>query len=224
MKKTLIIALVMTMLFGCGKRYRIEYSDCEDMFGSPVQSAPAGSKVKLKLYPVMDASETVYVDGERISSEGQKGKFIIYKFTMPDHDVNVEVRISSSQMVSDDLLYEYYYQVAGTEMKQPYYRITVTKTNDKLVIKETVDGGTKEEKVNTYQASRQLIEEINAVIEKYDMDNWQNLEIYDCLDGVAQSFTYLKNGEYIRVDINKLPEDGQKGLGEIRVTLRRHME
>ena len=224
MKKALIIALVMTMLFGCGKRYRIEYSDCEDMFGSPVQSAPAGSKVKLKLYPVMDASETVYVDGERISSEGQKGKFIIYKFTMPDHDVNVEVRISSSQMVSDDLLYEYYYQVAGTEMKQPYYRITVTKTNDKLVIQETVDGGTKDEKTYTYHSSPQLIEEINAVIEKYDMDNWQNLEIYDCLDGVAQSFTYLKNGEYIRVDINKLPEDGQKGLGEIRVTLRRHME
>ena len=224
MKKALIIALVMTMLFGCGKRYRIEYSDCEDMFGSPVQSAPAGSKVKLKLYPVMDASVTVYVDGERILSSGQKGKFIIYKFTMPDHDVNVEVRISSSQMVSDDLLYEYYYQVAGTEMKQPYYRITVTKTNDKLVIQETVDGGTKDEKTYTYHSSPQLIEEINAVIEKYDMDNWQNLEIYDCLDGVAQSFTYLKNGEYIRVDINKLPEDGQKGLGEIRATLRRHME
>ena len=224
MKKTLIIALVMTMLFGCGKRHRIEYSDCEDMFGSPVQSAPAGSKVKLKLYPVMDASETVYVDGEQIRSEGQKGKFLIYRFTMPDHDVKVEVKISDSQMFADRKLYEYYYQVVGTVMKMPYNRIIVTETNGELVIKETVDGGTKDEKTYTYHSSPQLIEEINAVIEKYDMDNWQNLEIYDCLDGVAQSFTYLKNGEYIRVDINKLPEDGQKGLGEIRVTLRRHME
>ncbi len=223
MKKALITALVMTMLFGCGKSYKINYADCEDMFDKPAQSGRAGSRVTLRMHPVMDASETVYVDGEQIISSGQKGKFIIYRCTMPDHDVNVEVRISSSQMFSDDLLYGYYYQVAGTVMQQPYYRITVTRTNDKLVIKETVDGGTKEEKVNTYHSSEQLIEDINAVIEKYDMDNWQNLEIYDCLDGVDQSFTYLKNGAYIRVDINKLPEDGQKGLGEIRATLRRHM-
>ena len=80
MKKTLIIALVMTMLFGCGKSYRINYADCEDMFDKPAQSGRTGSRVTLKLHPVMDASVTVYVDGERILSSGQKGKFIIYKF------------------------------------------------------------------------------------------------------------------------------------------------
>ena len=227
MKKGLIIALVMTMLtglFGCGKKYRIDYLNCKTMFDRPKESCRAGSKVTLKMYPVMDETNEVYLDGEALMCQGQKGEFLIYEFTMPKHNVTIEVKGHNISVVDEMILYDYYYQVAGTEMKQPYYEIVVWDKHGELELQEYVDGGTKEEKVNVCHPSRELISDINAVIEEYDMDNWDKLENYECLDGVAESFRYYKNGSYVRVDINKLPENGERGLNAIRNTLRKHMD
>lgn len=109
------LLLVCVMLIGCKNQsaepteapeptetptYRVDLSGQEDIFVDVKDRYAAGERVVLKTYVVMDASPIVTVDGERLSPDlsNEDYRYIVYSFTMPDHDVKVDYSLGGSDM------------------------------------------------------------------------------------------------------------------------------
>ena len=96
--------IIMLAITGCGhNKYRVDYGGDKDSFKGAKDSYSAGSKVTL--YYDMIATDTdysFYIDGERINPDYSESKGYIIRFTMPAHDIKVEVKSVNSMIYIPD--------------------------------------------------------------------------------------------------------------------------
>ena len=98
----IIMGGVMFGLFGCGKeKYSVNFDNeyTKECFDGLKDSYSEGSKVKLcygKEYIGTDSDYSFYLDDERLSVDYSEKKGYIITFKMPDHDVTLKVKHSSS--------------------------------------------------------------------------------------------------------------------------------
>lgn len=79
--------------------YYVDLGEDKDVFLDVKERYAPGETVELKTYTVMDATPVVTADGERLSPRSEEnGLYLIYAFTMPDHDVSVTYEITGSDM------------------------------------------------------------------------------------------------------------------------------
>lgn len=131
MKRILIAALLLTMLLpvGCGgQKYAVDYIGKKDVFLDAKERYSAGEQVQLKTYAVMDASPKVTVDGERLSPEVVDYTYLVYTFTMPEHDVKVDYVLGGSDMTAQTyrITYEGDTELLTDPIERAYAGETVT--------------------------------------------------------------------------------------------------
>lgn len=90
----LVGCLILAGLTGCagGEKYGVDYCGSKDMYRNARDSYRAGAEVTL--YYEMIATDTdyfFYLDDERIRVEYDEKKGFVVRFTMPEHDVKLEV-------------------------------------------------------------------------------------------------------------------------------------
>ncbi|MBR2700839.1 MAG: hypothetical protein IKE77_01990 [Erysipelotrichaceae bacterium] len=211
-------------LFGNKETHKINYDGNKALFENAQDEYPEYSKVLLTLLAKPGTIYEVRKDKYEIQPLKRSTDRLIYEFVMPKRDVKIQVT-ETSKKKKELLLFEYYTRITGTPIPRPYYQIQVCQMADGLLkIKETVEGGSNDQVINTYVISGEMKQEIRNLITKYDLEGWNSLENAECIDGEAESFRYLEDNTYITVSVNHMPEDGQRILGTIANTLRKHMK
>lgn len=87
-------------LTGCsGAKYAVDYNGHKDAFRGAKDSYRAGAHVKL-CYDLIatDTDYSFYLDGEALNPKYDEKKGFVLTFTMPAHDVTVEVRSVNSMV------------------------------------------------------------------------------------------------------------------------------
>ena len=94
-----VLTLGMLPAFGCAKTYRIVYDNCKPGFVDAPEAARQGETVTLKKGIVFDEIQDVILDGTELQPQGEADGFLIYTFTMPDHDVTVSIESRNISVV-----------------------------------------------------------------------------------------------------------------------------
>ena len=112
MKKLISILLLLSvvMLTGCsglsGDKYRIDYCGQKNCYTGAKDYYRAGQQVTVYFdyrFIGTDTDYSFYLDGERINFTYEDRKGFAIKFTMPDHDVTLEmVSVNSMYMLEYD--------------------------------------------------------------------------------------------------------------------------
>ena len=211
-------------LFGSKDTHKISYDGNKALFENAKDEYAEGSNVKLTLLAKPDTIYEVIKDKYEIQAVNRKADRLTYEFTMPRHDVKIQVK-KTYKKKSELLLYEYYNRVTGTPIPRPYYKIQVyTYADGMLKIVETIDGGSNDQVIKTYVISGEMKKEIEKLIKEYELEGWNSLDSYEVIDGRAEYFRYLEDNTYITASVNMMPEDGLKILGTISNTLRKYMK
>ena len=108
LKKTIILftigVTVMLLFFGCGaKKYKVDYCGGKDWFKGAKDEYRKGEKVEL--YYDLIATDTDYsflLDNEKLNVGYSEDKGFIITFTMPEHDVKLEVTHRNTMIADDD--------------------------------------------------------------------------------------------------------------------------
>ena len=99
----LIAGIMVISMFGCAKKYNVDYDGEKDLWDGAEDSYRAGSTVKIYYtLIVMDADLSFQIDGEDVSAHWKEGKGYELKFVMPDHDVKITTTVENSMTYVPD--------------------------------------------------------------------------------------------------------------------------
>ena len=97
LKRSCVILLILTLMLPCltacsSHTYKINVVSGKDLVTSCPKKAKAGETVTIETVFVTDADLYLSVDGQKLKhlKDGS------YEFTMPDHDVSIDVWIDTS--------------------------------------------------------------------------------------------------------------------------------
>ena len=226
-KRILVSVLLLGLLpmCGCAKTYRVNYVTGKSAFHGAADEYRAGEQVTLKVGIVTDEIETVFLDGEILRpSDESNDDFRCYTFTMPDHDVEIELLSENISTEEPTLLVDYYEKVVGI-YEEPgeesgYYELVLyNNADDMLLLEEYQSGGTAREIVTHYFVPRQAFTDAQAVIKQYDMQSWNDRDDTYPIDGMSYVCKFYADGDVIRVTSDAMPDDGIAAFAAIRSTL-----
>lgn len=231
MKKKLIVimgVMLMFSLFGCGKKYNVEYVGGKDRFIGAKSSYRAGSTVSFKIVYATDTDYSLYVDDQYVSIDRVDNRgYMYFKFKMPDHDVKVSLSSRNSMVYEDEefaekkVLAEYTHKVVGTAIERGSYVITLStysRLYNQIVISDSDNAELKEEK-KTYLVPSDTQDRVYDLIKKLGFSKWNSLKNYECIDGASYTLLYLEDGEYVTVGSGRMPSDGVKKLQQVQIFL-----
>ena len=224
--------ILMISLFGCGKAvYAVDYRGQKEDYRGARDTYKVGEKVKLTYYLIAtDTDYSFYLDGKRINPDYKEGKGFILKFTMPDHDVQLECRAVNSMVktvddesLTGDLLVDLYTASVATDGGDGYEEMTLyTYTSDRLRLVVYRQDGNDTERSTTYFVPRAALGRCLEVIDEADMRSWNDSA--EPLDGEEGAVTVCKfrdtDGSYVRVTSEAMPEDGAQAFAQIRQVLQ----
>ncbi len=131
-------------------------------------------------------------------------------------------------MPSDEektVLVDYYDQVTGTEMKQPYYELVLYRLNDgTYLLEEYYEGGMKDERVRGYGVDEDFYQRVIEVIRDCGMEQWKDLDDTFPIDGAYYSCRFFDHDAYTRVTSEDMPEDGIRAFGSVQKALSEGMD
>ena len=106
------IRILMVFLSGClagcgGQQYNVDYMGSKSSFKGAKDRYAAGSEVELYYDQIgTDTDYSFYLDGERLNPFWDQKKGYIIRFTMPEHNITLEVKAVNSMYAleqKDDL-------------------------------------------------------------------------------------------------------------------------
>lgn len=228
MKKLLVVLLVLVsvlFLSACSQKYTVDYDGMQSFFEGAKSSYKAGEKVRFGFYPVTDCSQHVYIDGESYNYDydDELGMFVV-EFTMPEHEVKVEYSMENDSIMELNMYLDYYsavYTADGTEYTEyvlyPY-------TEDEVEITEFRKEANESEKIIAkYIVPCSILDELNAVIEEYSMDNWDTLGAEVPEDGAYKAVNFLYDGIWFTTNTDNIPEEGREAYAKISDILVSYM-
>jgi len=79
-------------MFGFGKKYRVDYCGLKRLYSGAKNSYRPGTKVKLCYKMIAtDTDYRFYLDNEPLNFTYDNRKGFVIEFTMPEHDVKLEI-------------------------------------------------------------------------------------------------------------------------------------
>lgn len=124
----------------------------------------------------------------------------------------------------DVMVLDYFEGTQGTEDRS-YEELVLYTTDDPtvLLLRHYAADAEGKETVTEYRVSCHAAEICYTIMENYDMRHWEEMDDTVTLDGVLRSCKFYENGDYFRVSTEQMPENGETGLDEIRLTLQDYM-
>ena len=115
------------------------------------------------------------------------------------------------------LLVDYFQRTVGTGEEEPYFEMVVYALDDgSLIMERYADGGTLEQTVTTYDVPAEVYERALEIIRKRGLEDWNQLEDYQSLDGVVFVIRYYDGEKHLRVSSGKMPGNGLEAFREIK--------
>lgn len=108
--KALIGGIVMFLLAGCGKSYRVNYICRKDVFINAKDSYRSGSKVTLSFYYATDTDYHLTCDPQVEMDTDVQGGILSYSFRMPDQDITIDLRSENSMVSLSRIIADYSYE------------------------------------------------------------------------------------------------------------------
>lgn len=219
--KIIIIAVVVALLVSTlafltsckSEGYRVICP--EGLFENVKKGYKAGEKVKIYFpYVATDTDYTFYLDGERISPSGYSdNKGYLIEFAMPECDVELSVESKNSmeyQPASIDIpegtvLFSYSEKVF-TPDAETTFSLTAETTDDPTLHRMTVSDETG---ITVYVIPRFAYESIYNYDQVADLDDWNSLTEYESLDGTRIELSFYRDGEYVTISSDRMPEDSE---------------
>lgn len=138
-----------------GERYNVTVADTDNFLHEPLKDKyRVGTEVEIKIDMVTDIGVYVFVNDERINQSGwdNDNYYIIYKFTMPEEDVEVYITTNA------------YHGVDICDFSRPFYWANYLKDDEVVKIKrESSCDGSPENVEIKYTTDKTDIENICAV-------------------------------------------------------------
>ena len=192
-KRLLLSVLVLGLfpLFGCADTYRVNYVTGKSAFPGAKDEYRAGQKVTLKVGAVTDEIQTVYLDGVALpQTDGPDEGFQYYEFTMPDHDVEIELLAEHIAVEWPIMLVDYYEKVVGVyeepgEERGYFELVLYDDAEETLLLERYESGGTDREIVTRYRVPRTALSDALSVMRQYGMQDWNDRDDTVPIDGMA---------------------------------------
>ncbi|MBP0968702.1 MAG: hypothetical protein J5744_00995 [Oscillospiraceae bacterium] len=219
----MIMAAALTFsilsLFGCGfgKKYRVYAAPGIEI---KRDSYREGETVTVRTHTVMDEIIDIYIDGEiAVSSTESNDEWIVVKFTMPAHDVTVElgsVNISVDPGSGYQVLISAFDMTTGTEMFQPYNELVLLRKADGSLEMRNVLHEEDSTSYTSYEVPDTAYEEILGVILGEGMDRWLEEGEEDPIDGAYWSCSFRQDGDMTTVTSDDpMIGDGHRSFGKV---------
>lgn len=213
----ILIASIPLAMTSCkGEKYKVI---CDDFSFTNVKSSyKAGDKVKIYFSLVAtDTDYTFYLDGERIKpSDYSDYKGYLIEFIMPGRDVELSVESKNSMeyhpasidIPEGTVLFSYTEKVFTPE-GETLFSLTAETTDDPTLHRMTVSDETGS---TVYSIPRFAYESIYNYDQVAALDSWNSLTEYESLDGKSIELSFYRDGEYITLSSDHMPEDGEGTL------------
>lgn len=148
--------------------------------------------------------------------------FLIFSFTLTS--CGKKEYIPYSTQADDTLLIDYCDAVVGTESDRGSFEILLKVMSDRYAVLETVTNAENEGEavIVDYKISVDAVNEIRKSIEETDMANWHKHEEYGPIDGRALMCKFKYGEEYITVNADHMPSDGQKDFYAVKEAMLRY--
>jgi len=243
-RKTLIFivigVMIMISLGGCfGKKYKVIY---KSGFSSKKTAYTAGSKVTV--YYDMIATDTdysFYSNDVKMKQDYDNDHGYIFTFTMPEHDVLIQMYSKNSMVYDPDAGREeteedWIAQIknGACEMIFDYYEATVGTVggdgHDEYVLYRRQDGsmlmakysqwGGQTESCRACLVSDTALYDCLKIVDENKMRKWNEKDGVG-ITGAAYVVKFREAERMVRVSSDNMPEDGQRVFGEIEQVLRK---
>ncbi len=116
---------------------------------------------------------------------------------------------------------------SGGGMRGGYFRKTVNRRNDSAVIRiESAEWYSQNPSVEEYQVSTDVLDELEAVIRKYKMNDWNRKKFTDMFisDGESYSYSFDFDGNTISFSSQYYPEEYGDKLNELESVVKKYIE
>ncbi len=210
-----VASLTFICLFACPKNsYKVDYCGQKDFYKNAKDSYREGKKVTL--YYDMVATDTdysFYLDGEYLSVKYDRNKGFVVSFVMPEHDITLRVEEKRTMVKNKDayaegtMLVNYYTSSYDNEDK--YELVMYSGKNDTYYIEEYINGSKTPVK---HEVDYEVYVDCLGIYSENKMYEWNDLDVYDCLEGKTVVFKIFDGEEYIRLSTDRMPYDGEKIL------------
>ena len=198
-------------LGGCSvsKSFDIRYANDVSVFTQAPENAKAGEIVNLRVADEYASGFTLLIDGVQL--EHAEDDELLYSFTMPEKEIEVDYIISETK--EKVLLADYYERVVGTPMEMPYEEVVLyTYSDTQLLIEHWENGGTPAEKVGGYLVPISVYDDVLQVIEKYEMEGWNDREDAYPITGALYVCRFVNKDQFYRVSSEKMPDNGDEAF------------
>ena len=122
------------------------------------------------------------------------------------------------------MVLDYFEQVVGTETARGYDEIVLLISDPGFVeidVYHKPDGDNAVEKCTRYRAEDKLIDEVYALVDKYEMSKWDKMQS-NPIDGLSLVIKFRENGEMMRVNSGNMTKKyGEQPFSEVYALLRK---
>lgn len=188
----------------------------------PVYRATQHETVTIKLGLIFDVVTYVRVNGKNAEQvDGPDDGYLYYRFEMPTEDVVVQIDSNNISVVDGEpiLMVDYYETAVAIEDpdgESGYELVLYDDQNEKLLLIEYRKDGTEAR----YRVPQSVLTDLLDVIYGAKMDEWNDMEDTDALEGMLYVCRFHAVGKDYRVSSEKMPENGMEAFSEIRAILR----
>lgn len=116
------------------------------------------------------------------------------------------------------MVFDYYEKTVGTATETGHDEIVVLISEEgkvELDVYHKPDGENQTEICTKYQASNALLDDLYALVFKYEMSQWEQMKNYP-IDGVAKVMKFRSEGKMTRVNAEIITEKyGEKPFSEV---------
>ncbi|MBR2801578.1 MAG: hypothetical protein IKE21_03135 [Erysipelotrichaceae bacterium] len=187
--KISLCAVLFLSLFGCAKKYRVDYDGRKERYKGAEDSYPAGRKVTL-YYDLIaaDTDYAFYLDGERLNHGYGSAKGFVISFTMPEHDVKLTCETHNTMVYAPPEVPEEYKALAMLDEDEGFFTFrkievspgcrtgenyTVLMYDEEMILRYAIlDGPVRYSRIEAGFPA-----EIDELIEKQELRSW-NAENY----------------------------------------------
>lgn len=203
---------------GCStQKYQVDYCGQKILFKGAKNTYATGQEVTLYYdFIATDTDYSFYLDNEYLPVTYSDKKGFIIKFTMPDHDVKLQLHTRNTmempQSISNVILLDFYKKTFTAEGAEYCEIILKTTELESQIVMEVHTN----KSFNNYVFPSYVFDDCTEIINQYNLRDWNKLEAFSTLDGVNISCRFrTENGSYYYASTDKMPENGEVILNKI---------
>ena len=212
--------------------HRVIIEGGDDGFHNVKSSYKTGETVDINYDLIAtDVDYSFTVDGEAFSPDYDSERGYVFRFTMPDHDVEITWSMESSMMWmptldKNTMLFDYYEAtvatVGGDEYKEWVLYACQYEEDWIGIVCYTKYEDDPETESDPVIVPATVLDELMEVAGQYDMAGWEEMDGIG-LNGKYYSVRYPVGEDFVHVTSDNMPEDGRQAFYDCRDIITRAM-